>query len=183
MLFQKVRSFGALAMVSLFTPLFVACARTPERSSTEAVKPMTLSSAFTGRVKGQGVFRVPITGYERRFSAVLNGTLKGDQLTVVEDFVYEDGEKDRLTWRFTRTSSTTWTGIREDTVGVAKVVENGDDVRLEYTADIRSGGSTTRLGFADVLYQRPDGTIVNKAIATRFGIPIGTIHLEMTREK
>jgi hypothetical protein len=50
-----------------------------------------------------------------------------------------------------------------------------------YTADIRSKGSTTRLSFADVLTQRQDGTILNEAIATRFGIPIGNIYLEMRR--
>ncbi len=180
---KKALRCGILLKTAALTTLITACARIPEMPQGELTKPMTLASAFEGRVVGKGVFRVPITGYERPFRAVLNGTLKGTMLTVVEDFEYDDGEKDRLTWKFTRTSPNTWTGVREDTVGVAQVVEDGQNVRLEYTADIRSNGSTTRLSFADVLYLRTDGTIINKAIARRFGVPIGTIHLEMRPEK
>jgi hypothetical protein len=167
--------------IPFFTLILAACAHTPPSPPLEGRKPMTLASAFQGTVVGNGVFRVPLTGLERRFHAVLRGQLRGNTLTVVEDFVYEDGEKERLTWRFTRTSPSTWTGIREDTVGVANVVEDGQEVRLTYTADIRSKGSTTRLSFADVLTQRKDGTILNEAIATRFGVPIGNIYLEMKR--
>ena len=134
------------------------CARVPQAPET-AAQPITLESAFVGRSLGAGLFKVALTGSERRFDARLNGRLQGDRLTVVEDFIYDDGEENRLTWVFDRAGPGRWTGRREDTVGVAQVVETGTDIRLSYTADFAAGGEVTRLGFEDVLTTAKTGVL------------------------
>jgi Protein of unknown function (DUF3833) len=156
--------------------LLAACASAPADPAPPTI-PVTLTEAFMGGSTGQGHFRVWVTGDERRFTARLNGTLsnQGNRLTVVEDFVYDDGEKNRLTWVFDRSGPTTWTGKREDTVGLAQVVEEDGLIRLTYTADFASPSGVTRLGFADVIYRRPDGVIVNDAVVSRAGIPVGAV--------
>ncbi|MCE8511579.1 DUF3833 family protein [Ruegeria pomeroyi] len=164
--------FGSLALA--------ACARVP--TSPEGPRdPITLDQAFSGKATGAGVFRVDLTDNERRFTARLDGRLDGDRLTVVEDFFYDDGEQNRLTWVFDRAGPGKWTGRREDTVGVANVVETGNEIRLSYLADFRSEDQVTRLGFEDVIYFDPDGRVINDAIVTRFGIPIGRVRFEMQR--
>jgi hypothetical protein len=167
----------------LLSPLALlpaACATRPG-SPTGDVRAITLVDAFRGRTVGQGVFRVPIAGVERRFRADLVGTVRGDRLTIVEDFLFEDGERDRLTWRFRRTGPASWTGRREDTVGEATVSETGREIRLDYVADVRSRGQVTRLGFSDVIYRRADGIVVNEAVVTRAGLPIGSVLFELRR--
>lgn len=154
------------------------CARVPE-APPGARDPITLERAFEGRAVGSGVFRVSLTGAERRFTAHLDGRLDGDRLTVVEDFVYDDGEEDRLTWVFDRTGPDRWVGAREDTVGTAEVIETGTEIRLSYIADFRSGDDVTRLGFEDVIYFGADGKIINDAIVTRWGLPIGRVRFEI----
>jgi hypothetical protein len=164
----------------LLAPLaLAACAAVPADPTGPTV-PITLASAFAGRSLGKGVFR-DITGTERRFTARLDGRLAGDRLTVVEDFVYDDGQVDRLTWVFDRTGPGRWTGRREDTVGPAEVVEQDGLVRLSYTVDFRSLSGTTRLGFSDVIYGLPDGRIVNDAVVTRLGVPVGRVRFELVR--
>lgn len=162
------------------TLALAGCASMPSAPQT-ATKPLTLVEAFRGRTRGVGVFRVPIAGVERKFTALLNGRATANTLTVVEDFFFEDGEKDRLTWRFTRTSPTTWTGKREDTVGEATVRELGTEIRLDYVADVRSRGKVTRLGFSDVIYRASDDLIVNEAVVTSLGVPIGSVRFELRR--
>ena len=157
-----------------------ACARIPA-SPEGPLEPITLESAFVGRAVGAGVFRVSLTGAERRFDARLDGRLEGDRLTVVEDFFYDDGEENRLTWVFDRAGPGRWTGRREDTVGEAEVVESVTEIRLSYTADFRSGEEVTRLGFEDVIYFGPDGRLINDAIVTRWGLPVGRVRFEMLR--
>lgn len=156
------------------------CASVPPSPSVPT-RPVTLDQAFVGNKRGAGVFRVFLTGDERRFDAVLRGRLTqgGDRLTVVEDFVYDDGQKDRLTWVFDRAGPGRWTGRREDTVGEAEVIEENGEVRLRYTADFRSPSGVTRLGFEDVIYLRSDGVIVNDAIVTRAGFPVGSVRFEI----
>jgi hypothetical protein len=156
------------------------CASAPP-SPRVATRPVTLEQAFTGRKTGAGLFRVWLTGQERRFTAKLDGRLSnnGTRLTVVEDFVYDDGQEDRLTWVFDRTGSGRWTGRREDTVGEAEVVEENGEIRLRYLADFRSPSGVTRLGFEDVIYLRDDGVIVNDAIVSRAGIPVAAVRFEI----
>ncbi len=157
-----------------------ACSRVPP-SPEGPLRPIRLEDAFVGRSTGSGVFRVTLTGSERRFRADLDGRLEGDRLTVVEDFFYDDGEENILTWVFDRAGPGRWTGRRDDTVGEAEVVETGTEIRLSYTADFESEGEVTRLGFEDVIYYGPEGQVINDAVVTRWGLPVGTVRFEITR--
>ena len=160
------------------------CAATPNPPAAPG-PPITLVSAFRGRTTGSGHFRVWLTGDERRFTARLNGTVTGPEgartLTVVEDFAYDDGQKDRLTWVFREQGPGRWTGRREDTVGEATVIEGAGQIRLTYTADFNSPSGVNRLGFQDILYARPDGTIINDAVVTRAGIPVASVRFLIRR--
>jgi hypothetical protein len=142
-------------------------------------QPVTLVSAFQGRRTGTGHFRIWLTGAERRFTAQLNGRVVGAigerTLTVTEDFVYDDGQKDRLTWTFREIGPGRWSGKREDTVGEATVIEENGQIRLTYTADFKSLTDTTRLGFSDLIYAQPDGTLVNDGIVSRAGLPVAAV--------
>lgn len=159
--------------------LLAGCAASPTPAQPPD-GPITLEQAFAGRLNGEGLFRVPLTGDQRRFTARLNGRLDGDRLTVVEDFVYDDGQQDRLTWVFDRAGPGRWTGRREDTVGTAEVIEDGPVIRLTYTADFRSTAGVTRLGFSDVIYRAPDGSLINEAIVRRWGLPLARVRFVMT---
>lgn len=157
-----------------------ACASAPP-APTGPIRPLTLDQAFAGQKTGRGLFRIYLTGDERRFEARLRGTLSmgGTRLTVVEDFIYDDGEKNRLTWVFDRTGPGLWSGRREDTVGTASAVEENGVIRLSYTADFKSPSGVNRLGFADIIYRRADGLIVNDAVVSRGGFPVGSVRFEI----
>lgn len=158
------------------------CASVPV--APRGVKPLTLVDAFAGRSTGQGHFKVWLTGDERRFTAHLNGQVTGAEgarrLTVVEDFLYEDGDQNRLTWVFDETGAGRWTGKREDTVGLAEVVESDGVIRLTYTADFASPSGVNRLGFSDVIYDAGD-RLINDAIVTKSGIPVAGVQFVITR--
>jgi hypothetical protein len=156
------------------------CSRLPA-SPDGPLQPITLEQAFVGRAVGAGVFRVDLTGSERRFRVRLNGRLDGDRLSVVEDFIYDDGEENRLTWVFDRAGPGRWTGRREDTVGVAEVIETGTEIRLSYLADFNASGEITRLGFEDVIYFGPEGRVINDAVVTRWGLPVARVRFETVK--
>ncbi len=171
-------------LLGLATLPLAACASVP-RDPASPGAPITLVSAFQGRTTGTGHFRVWLTGDERRFTAILSGTVKGREgartLTVVEDFTYDDGQQDRLTWVFREQGPGRWTGQREDTVGEATVVEEDGLIRLSYLADFRSLEGVTRLGFQDVIYAAPDGRIINDAVISRAGIPVASLRFVIRR--
>ncbi|TAJ26709.1 MAG: DUF3833 family protein [Reyranella sp.] len=166
-----------LFLLGLMASLVSACASPPEVAVTTAAPPLVLESFFPGRTVGQGVFTNSWTGSQRRFDVVIDGSWDGRTLTLVEDFAYADGEKDRKTWRFERTASGTYKGVREDVVGEARAWTEGKTVRLDYAVSL--GGWT--VDFADVLALREDGSLLNKATVGKWGIRIGRVELELRR--
>ncbi len=161
----------------LLASLLGACASPPAAPVAATASPLVLESFFPGRTVGEGVFTNSWTGSERRFSVVIDGSWDGRTLTLVEDFDYADGEKDRKTWRLEQTSPGVYVGAREDVIGKARAWTEGNVVRLEYKVEI--GGWT--VDFSDVLALRPDGSLINVAIVGKWGIRVGRVELVLRR--
>jgi len=139
---------------------------------------MRLEEDLVGSLVGEGAFN-PIFGDPRGLTANLEGSWdeSAQTLTLVEDFFYDDGETDRKTWVLTRIAPGEWEGTREDVVGKARGFVDGNAFRLEYK--VKLGGRT--VGFRDVLIERPDGTIFNRATVGYFGARVGTVDLTISR--
>lgn len=166
-----------VAALGLLASLLGACASPPAAPVASAAPPLVLEQFFPGRTVGEGVFTNSWTGSERRFSVVIDGTWDGRTLTLVEDFAYADGEKDRKTWRLERTAPGVYAGTREDVVGKARAWTDGKVVRLEYSVEL--GGWT--VDFSDVLALRDDGSLVNRATVGKWGIRVGRVELFLRR--
>lgn len=168
-------------MISLFSLLGCAT-RPPLPADAIGGQGFVLERDLAGKTVGRGAFKA-ITGANRPFTAYLDGTWDGETLTLVEDFDFDDGEKDRKTWRLTKQADGTFTGTREDVVGEAIGFYDGDGFRLEYF--IRLGGENgeggRRVKFRDILYKREDGVVINSATVGYFGLRVGRVNLEIER--
>ncbi len=166
-----------VVVVGLLASLLGACAAPPAAPVAATAPPLVLEAFFPGRTEGEGVFTNSWTGSERRFHVVIDGAWDGRTLTLVEDFAYADGEKDRKTWRLTRTGPGVFEGTREDVVGKARAWTDGNVVRLEYKVEI--AGWT--VDFSDVLALRDDGSLVNRATVGKWGLRVGRVELFLRR--
>jgi len=174
MLMTLPRRLGPAALALAFLG---ACAAPPEivRSANDPV--LVLENFFAGRTQGSGAFVNSWTGSERRFDVTIEGTWDGRVLTLVEDFAFADGVRERKIWRLERTGPGSFTGQRDDSVGPARVFTDNGMVRLEYS--LLLGGWTVDL--ADVLALRPDGSLLNLATVGKWGLRVGRIELVLRR--
>jgi hypothetical protein len=157
--------------------LLGACASPPQIAPESAAPALEMEAFFAGTSIGEGVFTNSFTGERREFRVTIVGSLAGDELTLVEDFDYADGEKDRKTWRLQRTGPGRYSGTREDVVGLAEVWTENGQVRLRYT--VKLGG--WQVDFADVLALRPDRTLLNRAIVSKWGVRVGRVELVLRK--
>ncbi|WP_018700940.1 DUF3833 family protein [Amorphus coralli] len=163
-------------LVVLAGALAAGCMTTPEATVPPMVEPLELETFFAGRTAGEGRFESGIAGVERTFTVATRGTWDGRTLTLREDFVFDDGERDTKTWRFTRQRDGSFKGTREDVVGVADIWQDGKTVRLAYDAEVVGKGGTTRvLTFEDVLVPQSSTSVLNKAVVSKYGVPVGTV--------
>lgn len=164
--------------------LFLAgCATRPNAPAEASARAFVLERDLVGASTARGEFRA-ITGARRGFTAQLNGTWDGSVLTLVEDFAYDDGERDRKTWRLRRVGEGRFAGTREDVVGEATGFQDGDVFRLEYDVILPTeNGSGRKVRFRDVLALRPDGDILNNATVGWFGLRVGSVTLVIDRAR
>jgi hypothetical protein len=165
-------------LAGLAAALVSACMTTPEATIPPRVEPLALETFFAGHTVGEGRFESGIAGVERTFTVKTTGTWDGRTLTLREDFVFSDGERDSKTWRFTRQKDGSFKGTREDIIGVAEIWQDGATVRLSYVAEvIGKAGRKRTLSFEDVLVPQSAGTVLHKAVVSKYGFPVGTVEV------
>lgn len=173
---------GRLLAVMLMGLSLTACATRPDYEGKASSRTLILEKALVGRTIGDGAFVNSITGGETKFSVVIDGSWDGKILTLVEDFTYTDGTKERKTWRLTKTAEGLYGGEREDVIDTADIRQDGAGVRLDYYVTLSTGLGAIDVRFQDLLYLRDDGTIANIAVVSKFGLRVGRVHITMQPE-
>jgi hypothetical protein len=176
------RSSRRALLIGASATILAGCAGPPDIKAAAGVPAFTLEGFFRGQTVGTGSFTSQIAGVNRELTVVTRGRWDGRTLTLREDFFFKDGEKDVKTWRFTRVAPGRYEGTREDVIGKADVRQVGNTVQLTYTADVRAkDGSVTRLDFADTIAPLDGRRVLNEAVVSKFGVPIGKVSLVFSR--
>lgn len=166
-------------LVTAMTLTMTACASAPEATGSRT---LVLEDFFAGRVTARGTFVNSFTGAVRGLSVEIDGSFDGTVLTLVENFAYDDGERDRKTWKLTRVGERTYEGTREDVIGTASAYPDGLAMRLEYVVALKTEQwGDIHVRFRDVLALEADGTLVNRAVVSKWGMRLGRVELRMTR--
>jgi hypothetical protein len=147
------------------------------KSTTPTLK---IEEYFSGKTKAWGVFQDRFGKVRRQFVVDIHGKWDKEKqtLTLTEDFVYDDGEKEQRVWTIVKTADNTYTGTAKNVVGMAQGKSAGNAFNFKYTFDLPVQNSIWRVTFDDWMYLNPDGEILfNKATIRRYGITIGDVYI------
>ena len=176
---SRLSAFLGLLVSLCLVAVSPAAARSP---APVTPGPLVLEEFFRGPLVAEGEFVNARDGTRRSVRVRMRGDWDGRVLTLVEDFVFSDGEKDRKTWRFTRIGEGRYTGTREDVIGEALVRQVGNDVLLDYTATVRTAGGTGfPIRFADRLTLTDKRTVLNTATLSYLFFHVGDVRLAIHR--
>ena len=151
-------------------------------SEARSAKTLVLEQGLKGLTHGDGSV-TDITGGITRFKVEIHGNWDGNILTLVEDFNYENGKKERKTWKLASLGNGRFQGVREDVIGTAAVVQDENAVRLDYQVTLDTSLGKLDCRFRDLLYLEPDGTVQNTATVSKFGIRLARVSLTMRPNK
>ncbi len=173
--------FGLVTIAGL--ALLAACSAKPKVPKTFlSDRQLNLEEFFEGRTVAYGQFQDILGNVPRRFEVEINGTWDGETLTLVEDFVYDDGATEQRIWTLTKTGEDTWTGTAPGVLGTAEGVERGDTFNWKYKIDLPIKDGTMRVSFDDWMWLLSDDRLLNRAYVSRFGIRIGEVILSFEKE-
>lgn len=170
-----------LAALYLFLTL-AACTGRPALDDPKlSNRELDLEVFFAGKTRAHGQFNDIFGTVRRRFEVDITGTWDGERLTLVEDFVYEDGSTERRVWTLTKTGPQTWEGSAPGVIGIARGEERGDTFNWQYMIDLPVPGGTLRVSFDDWMWLLSDDRLLNRAYMSRFGVPIGEVIITFER--
>ena len=116
---MKPIKFMGLLISLLFFSMISGCSSVKIQDYKNAEPKLDLFDYFKGKTYAQGQFQDRSGLVVRRFTVDITGEIEGNQLTLDERFVYNDGEKQQRIWRITKTAEGTYTGKADDVIGEA----------------------------------------------------------------
>jgi len=130
---------------------------------------------FIGTTQVWGIFQDRFGTVRRQFVADVVGSFDNETLILDESFRFADGTTDKRIWRIVHLGEGRYEGRANDVIGVAIGEAVGQSFHLSYNVDLEVGDGSWRVHFDDWLLLQPDGTVINRATVTKFGIKVGEL--------
>ncbi|WP_423840360.1 DUF3833 domain-containing protein [Vibrio mytili] len=172
---RELRKF-VVSVVVCITFVLGGCSSDIQDYQTATPK-FDLFGYFDGNVKAWGMIQDYTGKQMRRFEVDISGTIDGNKLTLVEDFVFDDGELDQRTWIITKREDGSYRGEADDIIGLATGKEIGNALQWQYDFELNVDGSNYIVSFDDWLYRQDDKHLFNLTKIKKFGVEVGTITL------
>jgi hypothetical protein len=171
-------------LVTLFVLSGCSTVKIEDYADTKPV--LKIEDYFNGTTKAWGVFQDRFGKVRRQFTVDIKGTWneKNQELVLVEDFVYDDGETEQRIWTINKTGESSYTGSAKNVVGLATGQSAGNAFNFRYIFDLPVQDKIWRVSFDDWMYLQPDKkTLFNKATIRRYGLVIGDVYIFFRKEQ
>ncbi|MCG6904365.1 MAG: DUF3833 domain-containing protein [Rhodobacter sp.] len=167
--------FAALVAAMLIRRFrFSFAAQTPQVYAG-TVPEFDIRAHLSGPILCEGMIFGPLGRVSSRFVARMQGDWDGDTGTLSEDFTYSSGVTQARCWHLTMAGNGHFSATADDIVGVARGVQSGATVRLQYRIrlDRQAGGHV--LDVTDWMYLLDNGSILNKSEMRKFGVKVAEL--------
>ena len=142
---------------------------------------LVLEKYFLGKTYASGIFEDRFGNVRRQFTVDIEGSFDQNVLYLVEDFVFNDGERETREWIIKRSGKDTYEGRADDVIGVAKGLSLGNTLNWRYDMRLKVGGSSVKVHFNDWMFLQPNGVLINKATVSKLGVEIGRVTIAFTK--
>jgi hypothetical protein len=143
--------------------------------TTDAYDSFVFERFFEGKVRGWGFFEDRFRKVRSRFDIEMTGYWHVDAFVIDEALTLDTGEVQERRWRVTVLGDGRYRAQVDDVVGLAtgRGIENG--VQWSYQIKVPVGGRTLVLAFDDRMYGRDDASVLNIAVAKKWGVTVGRL--------
>jgi len=138
---------------------------------------LDLKTFFDGKLLAHGILQDRSGRVTRRFTATIDASWEGEQGTLVEHFVFDDGEEQDRIWQIVHLGEGRYTGTAGDVVGTAQGQIAGSVFNWKYQLDVPWGDDSIVLNLDDWLYLVDEDHLINRTELRKFGFRVGELSL------
>lgn len=136
---------------------------------------------FDGYLTAHGVIKNRGGHVIRTFNANIDASWDNGIGTLVEDFIFDDGEAQQRIWTLRPTGEGSYSGTAGDVLGSGELRLAGNSLFLDYVLRIPYGDSTVDVRVDDRMYLVSPDVLINESSMTKFGVRVGSIDLVILR--
>jgi hypothetical protein len=162
--------------------LLSGCSSVKVSDYADRTPQLQLEDFFSGQLTAHGVVKDRGGKVIRYFNADIKAYWEGPVGTLEEDFVFDDGEKQRRVWTLTRQPDGRYIGTAGDVVGEGIAEVAGNSMFLKYVLEVAYGDGSIDLAIDDRMYLVQPDILINESVMTKFGIRVGEIVLVIKKE-
>jgi len=167
-----MKTLLAIAAVAALT----GCATPDVQHYKAAVPVLDIATYFNGTIDGWGMFQDRSGKVVRRFTVRIDAAWNGNQGTLDEHFVFDDGEKQNRVWKLVKDGDR-YTGTAGDVVGTGSGEQQGNAFNLRYVLALPVDGRVWHVDMDDWMWAVDDKTVLNRTTMTKFGLRVGEVTL------
>jgi len=168
-------------LISGLLILLGACARVEVNDYADFTPTLDPEQFFVGHLTAHGVVQNRGGKVMRSFNAEIQASWEDGVGTLVEDFVFNDGEEQQRIWTLTPDGAGGYIGRAGDVVGDGELTFAGNSIFLDYVLRIPYGDGTVDVRVDDRMYLVSDDVLVNESKLSKFGFGVGRILLVIIR--
>lgn len=172
-----LRNALALTLVAILS----ACSGVQVTDYRDMQPALSPEAFFDGKLSAHGVVKNRGGKVTRSFTADIIAYWKDGVGTLEEDFVFDDGEKQRRVWTLTPTGENRYIGTAGDVVGDGLMEVSGNSLFLDYVLRIPYGDGTIDLRVDDRMYKVSENVLINESKMYKFGVRVGELLLVILR--
>lgn len=165
--------FATLALALVLS----ACGSVDIKDYQGSKPELVLEDFFQGKLTAAGVVQDFSGKVIRKFNVTMDASWLGKQLTLDEDFVYDDGETQKRIWIIQSLGDGKYTGTAGDILGTAEGQAMGSALRWKYEMMLPVDGSEYEVTFDDWMFLVNDSTIINRSDIIKFGVTMAQVTL------
>lgn len=170
----KIRIF---ALVLILFAWITGCSPVKVTDYAGRVPQLQLETFFSGDLTAHGVVKNRAGKVIRYFNADIKAYWDGSVGTLEEDFIFDDGEKQRRVWTLVRQADDSYIGTAGDVIGEGVAEVAGNSMFLKYVLEVPYGDSKINLSIDDRMYLVQPNILINESEMSKFGVRVGEIVL------
>ena len=142
---------------------------------------LDLRDYLNGPLTASGVFFGLSGKAERRFTIDMAGRWSGNEGRLDERFRYDDGDTGHRRWNLAFRDDGTFTATAHDVEGTARGAQRGNAAAMRYRLRVPRTKGEIVVGMEDWFYLMDDGTLINRARMSKFGLKVGELFVSFRK--
>jgi len=170
-----------LTLITIFF-ILTGCSTMDVTNFKQNTPEFILEEYFNGKTVAYGVFENRSGEVINQFSVNITGSVKGNVLTLDEDFIYKNGNVDKRLWKIDILPDGQYEGTTNGVIGTARGKRSGNAFNWVYVFDLPVGDTSYKLKFDDWMFLQDKNVMINRAFVTKWGFKVGSVTLSFYKE-